>query len=92
LVISKAVRRNKKTLVNSIYTGTRYKKTSTRERVIETLKNHKNGLPLMEIAYKANVSSGGNIHQTVKFMMKSKEVIKESCPHCNSTDLYKLNI
>ena len=49
-------------------------------------------LPLMGIADKANVSSGGNIHQTIKFMMKSKEVIKESCPHCNATDLYKLNI
>ena len=46
----------------------------------------------MEIAYKSNISSGGNIHQTVKFMMKSKEIIKESCPHCNSTELYKLNI
>ena len=46
----------------------------------------------MELADKANVSSGGNIHQTVKFMLKSNQLIKESCPHCNATELYKLNI
>ena len=92
MVISRVIRAKKKTLVNSIDSGTRLKKPSTREKVINTLKNHKRGLPLMEIAYKANISSGGNIHQTVKFMMKSKEIIKETCPHCNNTELYKLNI
>jgi hypothetical protein len=92
VVISRVIRAKKNTLVNSIDSGTRSKKPSTREKVINTLKKHKRGLPLMEIAYKSNISSGGNIHQTVKFMMKSKEIIKESCPHCNSTELYKLNI
>tara|TARA_R110002020_G_scaffold298177_1_gene513945 strand:- start:7067 stop:7345 length:279 start_codon:yes stop_codon:yes gene_type:complete len=92
MVTSKIIRANKKTLVNSIDIDTKKRKLSTREKVINALKSHKRGLPLMEIADKANVSSGGNIHQTVKFMMKSKEVIKESCPHCNATDLYKLNI
>jgi hypothetical protein len=33
-----------------------------------------------------------NIHQTVKFMLKANQLIKESCPHCNATELYKLNI
>lgn len=92
MVISRVIRSKKKTLVNSIDSGTRLKKPSTREKVISTLKKYKKGLPLMEIAYKSNISSGGNIHQTVKFMMKSKEIIKETCPHCNSTELYKLNI
>lgn len=92
MVTSKIIRAKKKTLVNSIDTSTRFKKMSTRDKIIEALKKYDRGLPLMGIADKANVSSGGNIHQTVKFMMKSKEVIKESCPHCNATELYKLNI
>ena len=76
MVTSKIIRANKKTLVNSIDIDTKKRKLSTREKVINALKIHKRGLPLMEIADKANVSSGGNIHQTVKFMMKSKEIIK----------------
>ena len=61
MVISRVIRAKKKTLVNSIDSGTRLKKPSTREKVINTLKKYKKGLPLMEIAYKSNISSGGNI-------------------------------
>jgi len=92
MVTSKVIRANKKTLVNSIDIDTKKRKLSTKDKIIQTLKNHERGLPLMEIADKANISSGGNIHQTVKFMMKANEIIKESCPHCNATELYKLNI
>ena len=92
MVTSKVIRANKKTLVNSIDIDTKKRKLSTREKIINTLKYHERGLPLMELADKANVSSGGNIHQTVKFMLKANQLIKESCPHCNATELYKLNI
>ena len=92
MVTSKVVRRNKKTLENHIPINTKQRKISTREKIIQTLKNNERGLPLMEISDKANISSGGNTHQAVKFMIKANEIIKESCPHCNSTYLYKLNI
>lgn len=92
MVTSKVIRANKKTLVNSIDIDTKKRKLSTREKIINTLKDHERGLPLMELADKANVSSGGNIHQTVKFMLKANQLIKESCPHCNATELYKINI
>ena len=59
MVTSKIIRANKKTLVNSIDIDTKKRKLSTREKVINALKSHKRGLPLMEIADKANVSSGG---------------------------------
>ena len=92
MVISRVIRRNKQTVKNSVDIDTKPRKISTREKIISTLKDHKRGLPLMELADKANVSSGGNIHQTVKFMLKERLIIKESCPHCNATELYKLNI
>jgi len=92
MVTSKIIRRNKKTLDNHIPTSTKQRKLTTREKIINTLKDYDRGLPMMELSYKANIKSGGNIHQTLSFMIKEKEIIKESCPHCNATELYKLNI
>jgi len=92
MVTSKIIRSNKKILVNSIDIDTKKRKLSTKDKIIQTLKNHERGLPLMELADKGDIRSGGNIHHTIKFMIKANEIIKESCPHCNATELYKLNI
>ena len=92
MVTSKIIRRNKKTLKNSVDVDTKPRKISTREKIINTLKDYDRGLPMMELSYKANIKSGGNIHQTLNFMILDKEIIKETCPHCNATELYKLNI
>ena len=92
MVISKPVRLKKKILPNYINEDITPKRISTRDKILQTLAKNKNGLPLMYMAYKANIKSGGNIHQVIKFMIRSKEIIKETCPHCNNTDLYKLNI
>jgi hypothetical protein len=90
MVISKVIRPKKKTLKSVIDTGTKDVKIPTRTKIINVLKEHDNGLPIMELMFIAGVRSGGNIHQCLKFMVKAKEVIKETCPHCNNTELYKL--
>jgi hypothetical protein len=46
MVTSKVIRANKKTLVNSIDIDTKKRKLSTREKIINTLKDHERGLPL----------------------------------------------
>ena len=53
---------------------------------------YKKGLPLTEIQYKGEINSMGNLHHTIKFMVRAGEIVKEKCPHCSSTDVYKLNI
>jgi len=92
MVISRAVRPRKKVLEPKVDTSTRMKKESTRDKVIKCLKKNKKGLPLMELAYQAGVRSGGNLSQTIKFMIRAEEIVKESCPHCNSIMLYKLHL
>ena len=92
MVTSKIVRRNKKTLKNSVDVDTKPRKISTREKIFNVLKDYENGLPMMKISLLANIKSGGNIHQTLNFMILDNQVIKETCPHCNATELYKLNI
>jgi hypothetical protein len=90
MVTSKVVRPNRKILTNTIDTSTKDIKIPTRTKIINVLKEHKNGLPIMELMFIAGVRSGGNIHQCLKFMIKAEEVIKETCPHCNNTELYKI--
>jgi non-homologous end joining protein Ku len=92
LVISRAIRPKKNTLKSVVEVGTRYKKVSTRDKLLKILEKHKNGLILTDLAFEANVRSCGNVSQVLQFLLRSKEVIKESCPHCNHTELYKLNI
>jgi len=91
MVISKPLRKNKKNLT-SVVSVERSRKVSTHNTIINTLGMYKKGLPLTEIQYKGNISSMGNLHHTIQFMVRSGEVIKEKCPHCSSTELYKLNI
>ena len=91
MVISKPIRRNKKTS-KSVVVIQPPRRISTHDRIINVLKDYKNGLPLNEIHYKSRIPSLGNLHHTVKFMVRAGEVIQESCPHCSSTELYKLNI
>ena len=91
MVISKPIRRNKKT-TKSVVLIEPPRRISTHDRIIKILKKHKNGLPLIEIQYKANISSMGNLHHTIVFMVRAGEVNKGKCPHCSTTELYKLNI
>ncbi len=90
MVTSKVVRPKRKTLTSTIETASRYKKVTVREKLLKTLKEYNKGLPIIDLCFKANVKSAGQAHQVLKFLLKSKEVVKERCPHCNSTDLYKL--
>jgi len=91
VVISKPIRKNKRNLT-SIVDIERSRRVSTHDRIINVLKEYKKGLPLTEIQYEGKISSMGNLHHTIKFMVRAGEVNKEKCSHCNSTELYKLNI
>ena len=91
MVISKPIRRNKIT-PKSVVLIEPPRKISTHDRIIKILKKHKNGLPLTEIQYKTKVLSMGNLHHTIVFMVRAGEIDKEKCPHCSSTELYKLHI
>ena len=92
MVISRVVRPKKKTLKSVVVTSEKYKKISTREKLLQTLAKHKNGLMLVDLAIEADVKSCGNVSQMLSFLIRSKEVVKENCPHCNHTVLYKINI
>ena len=91
MVISRTVRPKKK-ILTSIVSVEKSRRVSTRNRIINTLGMYKRGLPLTEIQYKGDISSMGNLHHTIKFMVRAGEIVKEKCPHCSSTDVYKLNI
>ena len=91
MVISKPIRRNKKTS-KSVVIIEPSRKVSTHDRVINLLKENENGLPLSEIHLRTQVASMGNLHHTIKFMVRAGELKIESCPHCSSTNLYKLSI
>jgi hypothetical protein len=90
MVISKPIRRNKKTS-KSVVLIEPPRKVSTHDRIINVLKENKNGLPVSEIHFRTQVSSMGNLHHTIKFMVRAGELKVESCPHCSSTKLYKIN-
>ena len=91
MVISKPIRRNKST-PKSVVLIEPPRKISTHDRIIKILKKHKNGLPLIEIQYKGDIASMGNLHHTIKFMVRAGEVDKEKCPHCGTTEIYKLHL
>jgi hypothetical protein len=91
MVISKPIRRNKNTPKSEVIIE-RSRKVSTHDRIINLLKENKNGLPLSEIHFRTQVASMGNLHHTIKFMVRAGELKIESCPHCSSTNLYKLSI
>ena len=90
MVISKPVRRNKKN-IKSVIVVERPRKVSTHTRIINVLKECDNGLPLTEIHYQSQIPSMGNLHHTIKFMVRAGELKIESCPHCSSTNLYKIS-
>jgi hypothetical protein len=92
LVISRVVRPKKKTLKSVVVTSEKHKKMSTRSKILQTLAKHKNGLIVSDLAFEAGIKSCGNVSQILSFLTRSKEVVKESCPHCNHSVLYKLNI
>lgn len=75
---------------NYIETTTRRKKESTRDKITNVLKTNKKGLPLMEIGLRGDIRSGGNLHSTIRFMIRAKELVKFKCPYCDSTEIYKL--
>ena len=89
MVISKPIRRNKNTPKSEVIIE-RSRKVSTHDRIINVLKNHKKGLPLVEIHYETKIPSMGNIHHTIQFMVRAGELEQETCPHCSSTKLYKI--
>ena len=89
MVISKPIRRNKKTS-KSVVVIQPPRRISTHDRIINVLKDYKNGLPLNEIHYKSRIPSLGNLHHTVKFMVRAGEVKQSTCDKCCSTELYKL--
>ena len=91
MVISKPIRRNKKTTKNLVLVEPP-RRISTHDRIINVLKGYKKGLPLTEIQYEGKINSMGNLYNTIKFMVRAGEIKKEKCPHCSSTELYKLHI
>jgi predicted nucleic-acid-binding Zn-ribbon protein len=92
MVTSRAVRPKKQTLTSVVETGTRTKRVSTRDKLLLALEKQDKGLNLTDLAFEANVKSCGNLSQILRFLLRSKEVVKETCPHCNHTELYKINI
>jgi hypothetical protein len=92
MVISRVIRPKKKILTSVVEVGTRSKKISTRDKLLRVLEKHENGLNLGDLAFESDVKSCGNLSQVLKFLIRSKEVIKEPCPHCGHVDLYKLAI
>jgi predicted nucleic-acid-binding Zn-ribbon protein len=92
MVTSRVIRPKKHTLTSVVETGTRTKKIGTRAKLLIALKGKKNGLNLTDLAFEADIKSCGNLSQMLKFLIRSKEVSKETCPTCNHTELYKLNI
>ena len=80
MVISKPIRRNKKT-TKSVVLVEPPRRISTHDRIINVLKD-----------YEGKINSMGNLHHTIKFMVRAGEIKKEKCPHCSSTELYKLHI
>ena len=92
MVISKIIRPNKKTLVNTVVAPSRYKKLSMHDRIINVLKKNKKGLTHTQIVEEFNVKNSGAIHTNLQFMIKTKEIDRISCPHCSSSMLYKLII
>ena len=61
MVISKPIRRNKKT-TKSVVLIEPPRRISTHDRIINVLKDYKNGLPLTEIQYEANKSTVWEIY------------------------------
>jgi hypothetical protein len=91
MVISKPVRAKKKNIPNYINVDTTPKRVSTRDKVIKSLKKNKTGISLIGIAEDINVASQGNLHETLKRMLRRKEVTLEPCVICGRTELYKLS-
>lgn len=91
MVTSKPIRKNKKT-IKSVVEIEPPRKISTHDRIINVLKEYENGLPLTELHYITKVLSMGNLHHTIQFMVRSEEVDKVLCPHCNNTELYKIHL
>jgi hypothetical protein len=92
MVISRTVRPKKKTLVNTIVTSSSCKKVSMYDKLINVLKKNKKGLTHAQILEQLNVGNSGSVFANLKFMIKSKQVDKISCPHCDAATLYKLII
>ena len=92
MVISRVIRPKKHTLISVVETGTRTKKIGTRAKLLLALKGKEKGLNLTDLAFEADIKSCGNLSQILKFLLRSKEVVKETCPNCNHTELYILNI
>ena len=92
MVISKIVRPKKKTLKSIVDISSRYKKVPIHDKILTILNNNKQGLTHTQICDKLFLKNAGAISSNLKFMLKSKELISEKCPHCDSSELYKLNI
>ena len=91
MVTSKPVRSKKKNLPNYINVDTTPKRITTRDKVIKSLKNNKTGMSLIAIAEDINIASQGNLHETMKKMLRRGEVTLSPCSHCGRTELYKLS-
>ena len=86
MVISKPIRRNKKT-TKSVVLVEPPRRISTHDRIINVLKSYKKGLPLTEIQYEGKINSMGNLHHTIKFMVRAGEIKKEKCLHLRKSSL-----
>jgi hypothetical protein len=92
MVISKIIRPNKKTLINTVVVSSRCKRLSMHDRIINVLKKNKKGLTHSQILEEFQVKNSGSIHTNLQFMIKTKEINRIRCPHCSSSILYKIII
>jgi hypothetical protein len=92
MVISRIVRPKKKTLKSVVEVSSKYKKVSLHDKILTVLDINKQGLTHTQVCDKLFLKNAGAISSNLKFMLKSKELITEQCPHCDSSELYKLNI
>tara|TARA_R110002051_G_scaffold135349_1_gene208270 strand:+ start:264 stop:542 length:279 start_codon:yes stop_codon:yes gene_type:complete len=92
MVISKIVRPKKKTLTSVIDVSSRYKKVTIHDKILTILDINKQGLTHTQICDKLFLKNAGAISSNLKFMLKGKVLMSEKCPHCDSSELYKLNI
>ena len=88
-IYNKPIRRNKK-LSKNIIVEEQPKKIRNFDKIMNILRENKNGLTVSDIHFKTNIPSLGYLHHELSFLVKSNIIKRESCPHCNSTTLYKL--
>lgn len=92
MVTSRAVRPKKKVLEPVIETVDKVKKTPTIDKILAILKENPKGMIISHIGYATGIKSTGNLYNSIQYLLFKKQIMKETCPHCSHTELYKLVI